>query len=717
MSKVIRLFFLLFFIPSICLGAVPKLFFSDMTDGPTDGWEGSATKGAAVSVWGLDFGTAVHTSYITCAGQTIYADEAGVAEWAATTNPTTARGLQRITFYLNSSMSAGAQTISVTTADGTSSTVPFYTRSTGNIYFVKTDGNDGADGLSVANAWATFGKARAVADAGDVVYFKSGTWTAYDDGSTWANAVLYFRTNASTSNHNNGTANNSITFASYPGEVAQMCNGEDATGGNATSGVYRHGDGVQDALEYWTLSKFKGYAWHYVFKWSNIDLTYDDNLRIVGWDATTTIPRTDIDTPESLGGQILSQNGDQDNVYILGNWMHHSGLPTEADPTNYGYKVQSIYISGFNGQYSNINIAWNDFDHNSGNVQIYGHNAADVIDDIYIHDNIFQEGGTTGMVLGGGDGASAYSFVTLAYIYNNIFTGNDSYAAKLSDGSTGSHGGTYHFYNNTTHNNISAEINSVYPTALYVKNNIFQTAAAVYFSYAAGDGAEVSGNNNLFYGSAGSEPAWSSDGIMSDPLLDASYIPSSASPAIGAGTDLSAVFTTDYLGETRTTWDIGAIGAAKNVTLSGTAITGGVTEDEIVAGGQTIIFTVGNDEFVATLCADNATTTAFMASCTSNGAEAGGWDAQMTLVYTDCSRDSATQVTWTLPATAGYTISINETITCVIPADVFVGAESITASPTMPISNIIVPEVINRSGGYSSTGGKWQYSSTGAIIQ
>ncbi len=45
-----------------------------------------------------------------------------------------------------------------------------------------------------------------------------------------------------------------------------------------------------------------------------------------------------------------------------------------------------------------------------------------------------------------------------------------------------------------------------------------------------------------------------------NPLLTETFMPIGESPAVGAGTDLSAVFTTDYLGETRITWDIGAIG-------------------------------------------------------------------------------------------------------------------------------------------------------------
>lgn len=122
--------------------AGPVLFFSDLTDGPTSGWEGSATKGAAVSIWGNNFGTTRGTSYITVCGQQL-TSASDYAEWAVvnTLSPgqdpnddlayQSARGLERITFWLNSNMQTGPGTITVTTADGASQSIPFYCRNTG----------------------------------------------------------------------------------------------------------------------------------------------------------------------------------------------------------------------------------------------------------------------------------------------------------------------------------------------------------------------------------------------------------------------------------------------------------------------------------------------------------------------------------------------------------------------------------------------------------
>jgi len=105
------------------------------------------------------------------------------------------------------------------------------------------------------------------------------------------------------------------------------------------------------------------------------------------------------------------------------------------------------------------------------------------------------------------------------------------------------------------------------------------------------------------------------------------------------------------------------------IALTGTAITGGVLEAEIVTGSETVIITITNDEWVDVLGDNNAITTAFLAAIT--GGEGGGndWDDEVALVHGNLVRDSATQLTLTLPATAGYSIAADETITVAPPAN------------------------------------------------
>lgn len=103
------------------------------------------------------------------------------------------------------------------------------------------------------------------------------------------------------------------------------------------------------------------------------------------------------------------------------------------------------------------------------------------------------------------------------------------------------------------------------------------------------------------------------------------------------------------------------------VAITGTAVAGGVTEAEIAAGSETLIFTIFDDVWVSTIGADNAITTAFLAGITGDDAGANGWDAEVALVHGNLVRTSNTVLTLTLPAAGSYDIAADETITSVVP--------------------------------------------------
>ena len=69
-------------------------------------------------------------------------------------------------------------------------------------YYVSLAGNDGNDGRTLHTSFRTLGKAGAVAQAGDTVYLRGGTYTGY----------VQLR--------NSGSSNARITFESYQGETA-----------------------------------------------------------------------------------------------------------------------------------------------------------------------------------------------------------------------------------------------------------------------------------------------------------------------------------------------------------------------------------------------------------------------------------------------------------------------------------------------------------------
>jgi len=147
-----------------------------------------------------------------------------------------------------------------------------------------------------------------------------------------------------------------------------------------------------------------------------------------------------------------------------------------------------------------------------------------------------------------------------------------------------------------------------------------------------------------------------------------------------------------------------------SVAVSGTAVAGGVTEGEIIVGGETIILTLTNDTWHANMGTDDASTTALIAGLDSGGAEAAGWDAvvKANMVFGDITRTSDTVVTIILAAEATYSIIANETVTATIPAAAINGPEAVLASPTFAITaintaanphNLAGPGQLLRTGG------------------
>jgi hypothetical protein len=132
--------------------------------------------------------------------------------------------------------------------------------------------------------------------------------------------------------------------------------------------------------------------------------------------------------------------------------------------------------------------------------------------------------------------------------------------------------------------------------------------------------------------------------------------------------------------------------------LSGT-VTAATTEANIVTGGKTIIITLTNDTWIAGTGASGAYTDA-EALVIINGLAAGDQTAEWTKVKdaliaasaagvnTAVVRTSDTVLTITLPATAGYNIATNQTVTMTVPAASVAGVSAIVAAPTFVITII-----------------------------
>ena len=487
-----------------CLAApAPKVFFSDLTDGTVIGWNGSTSKGAAVSIWGNNFGSSRGASYVTVGGVHLI-HNTDYAEWAATTKPTTPRGLQRITFWLNSSMSLGNTTITVTTADGTSEPISFYTRNIGNIYFVARDGSDSNNGLSTEHPWFSFTKVRQSLQAGDVVYVRSGVWSEYDRDAPYGGAVLSLEGGM----FNNGTTHKTISIVSYPGEVAQL--GDGSTNGPPQS-IQRSG-WSGSTLENWSFSKLKCVGYDYCFSWVSLTSgAIDRNMRVVGMDLRTTHAQ--------IGhGMIMMVFSSWQNVKLYGNYLHHAGKLHDDDP--HGYKVESIYFAG-GGVSDGIDIGWNEMYRNNGTIQFFGHFRTDSVDHLLIHDNFVHDNGTSIVVLGGGDPQAnpQYEWLHHVSVFNNVFSGNGG-GARIATTANGL-SGDFEIYHNTFYNNCTVWGGKIIETqgqdSFSFNNNIVvngpnSKCSGYWTNQIAGyDSAQHSnnetGDHNLWHGS-GNGPSW-----------------------------------------------------------------------------------------------------------------------------------------------------------------------------------------------------------------
>ena len=127
--------------------------------------------------------------------------------------------------------------------------------------------------------------------------------------------------------------------------------------------------------------------------------------------------------------------------------------------------------------------------------------------------------------------------------------------------------------------------------------------------------------------------------------------------------------------------------SAGSAVVSGT-ITPSATEADVAAGGKTIVITLTNDTWGATVGEDNAITTALINGIDSAQSEATGWDAlvKANLDFNDVTRTSDTVVTITLGAEAAYNISADETITVTVPASAVGSGGAIVAAPTFDVT-------------------------------
>lgn len=193
----------------------------------------------------------------------------------------------------------------------------------------------------------------------------------------------------------------------------------------------------------------------------------------------------------------------------------------------------------------------------------------------------------TAMIYASSGGAVSGSFVLCsAVIYNNLIVFTNEHYWSIA---TGTKTTNCQIYNNTVIGLTASSGASAFVISGYghkFNNNLlvgFDSVMGSYNAYITNAFLFGSIDNNLYFNvdnmaagnpfseNIGTGPtryftmaAWKTLGndvnsITNNPLLNSVYSITSGSPAIGLGTNLNAIFTTDRLGKTRgTLWDIGA---------------------------------------------------------------------------------------------------------------------------------------------------------------
>lgn len=287
-----------------------SLAFSDLITGPDTGIGDGLGSGVIVTVWGYDLGSTQGASTIefcdslgACrAGYVYYWKDADGTLPGGPADLSSSHGMQEIAFSIPDS-AVGAGFIKVTVS-GAASTLPFTVRP-GNIYHVKSTGNDGSGDGSWGSPWLTVAQGDSIATAGDTLYVHD-----VDTGAYNVRRAIY---------NNKGftaTTDNQMAYVSYPNTRPTVSGHQNVWTYN-TKGI--------------VVSKLDVYSSNCVDETLNSCATTGgsdgigttENGRVIGNKVT------DIAGGCATGasGAISGSHGKIGNAKIFGNYIHDYGCP------------------------------------------------------------------------------------------------------------------------------------------------------------------------------------------------------------------------------------------------------------------------------------------------------------------------------------------------------------------------------------------------------
>ena len=560
MKKILIILFFIFAAVNTVYAA-PALFFSDLIDGPNVGLTDDevANQGAVVTIWGHGLGSSQGTSKVYVGSGSTWTEAAHVYYWGnadGTSNGThadlyTKQGMQEISFAISSSTATGAQKIKVEVNSETSNELDFYVRDSGDIYFVKTTGNDSNNG-SWATPWLTINHAvnGGHISAGDVIYLCNGvTASGLAIGS---NGPLW------------GTANNMFGVIAYPGATVSL------------SAAISNYSVITKGGAYWVVSKM------------SVDTTSTGIVctrygRIVG----------NVITGDEADGQSGAIDGGYNEgidkvsgVKVFGNHIHDYGNSSTSKKHHTIYFRLRYPVNDVLG----IEVGWNYLINNHARYGIHYYDESVLIGSFNspssIHDNWIENQGGSGINIGTQPDLFNYEYFATGtwYVYNNVLVN----CGLTADQGVGANPQAMALYGRQNHFDINVYNNVIYGygdtggAALSIpapgdygefggtfsfKNNI--VADTKNFPYSIEEiKAPVYSSNNIWYNGGDSTPAnapnWDTTPISTDPKFTtpgSDFTLQSDSPAIDAGADVSSIVLRDFYGSlwTGETYEIGAI--------------------------------------------------------------------------------------------------------------------------------------------------------------
>jgi hypothetical protein len=376
------------------------IFFSDLDWGPKTGWENSTTKGAAVTIWGKNFGPSRGSSFVTVNGAELRSD-LDYAEWGVS-GP--AKDMERITFWLNNLCQDGAGQITVTVNSVISNSLDF-TVMDAEIYFVSvTDGDNGNNGQYATFVDGNNGPFKdikmfnpALNPSGDnqyIVYVRGGAYTELDIHDKYVALKGPF-----------GGPDRRKALIAYPGETPIM--GSYSVIWNANYDPYGRNS-------YFTYSKLR------IENGEGAIGLWGDHNRVVGCHFKDMLD-------EAWSGVIMVDNSRYSKIY--GNLFENCGY--DSYKHNIYVKSHRYNIAGSLDETCEYNyIGWNEFDspvasdrHGGAiflSTQSHAAENNHYTNHIWIHDNYFHDGNMDYLYT-----TDSYD-VKNVYIYNNIFARGSS---------------------------------------------------------------------------------------------------------------------------------------------------------------------------------------------------------------------------------------------------------------------------------------------------